>query len=333
MMKTSNLDRYTELTERHKANCKLYSYYIDSLNSTSQIASLADLPFLPVRAFKEFELLSVPKSEVFKVMLSSGTTGKQSKIYLDKHTAKQQSRGLTDSFKEYFGSGRFPMLIIDSESTAKGRTARTAAVNGFSLYGKKRCFALDNNMELKLQEIQEFMKKHESQKIFIFGFTFMLYQYLIQPLKSSGIKLDLSNSFILHGGGWKKLANLNISDNDFKSMLKQYTGSESVHNYYGMIEQTGSIFFECENGHIHAPNNGDILIRNFDTFDVNNYGEEGVIQVCSTIQESYPGHSLLTEDIGILFPASKCDCGRKGDILVIKGRLQSAEIRGCSDAV
>ncbi|MFT6193222.1 MAG: hypothetical protein ACJASU_000116 [Cognaticolwellia sp.] len=332
-MKTLNLDRYMELTDQHKANCKLYSYYIDSLTLPSKITTLADLPFLPVRAFKEFDLLSVAETEVFKVMLSSGTSGKQSKIYLDKHTAKQQSKGLTDSFKEYFGSGRFPMLIIDSENTARGRTARTAAVNGFSLYGKKRCFALDSNMELKLQEVQDFIKKHEGQKIFIFGFTFMLYQYLIQPLKKSGIKLDLSNSFILHGGGWKKLVNLNISDNNFKSMLKEYTGCGAVHNYYGMIEQTGSISFECENGHIHAPSNGDVLIRNFQTFDVNKYGEEGIIQVCSTIQESYPGHSLLTEDVGILYPASQCTCGRKGDILVIKGRLQSAEIRGCSDAV
>ena len=93
-------------------------------------------------------------------MLSSGTTGKQSKIYLDKETAKVQSKNLTSSFQNYFGSGRFPMLVIDSESTAKGRTARTAAVNGFSLYSRKRCFALNNDMTLKISEIQEFLKKH-----------------------------------------------------------------------------------------------------------------------------------------------------------------------------
>ena len=51
----------------------------------------------------------------------------------------------------------------------------------------------------------------------------------------------------------------------------------------------------------------------------------------STIPESYPGHSLLTEDEGRILGIDDCPCGRKGKYFKIHGRLKNAEIRGCSD--
>ena len=330
-MNDAKLERYKELTELHKSNCRLYANYLDSLNY--ELNSLGSLPFLPVRVFKDFKLFSVPRDEVYKVMLSSGTTGKQSQIFLDRNTSKLQTRGLMESFKEYFGSGRFPMLVIDSESTAKGRTARTAAVNGFAMFAKKRFFALDDDMQLKFDGIYNFLEENKGEKVLIFGFTFIIYQYLFKALEDNSLYLDMSNCFILHGGGWKKLVSLNVSDKQFKEGILKYTQCNSIHNYYGMIEQTGTIYFECEKGRLHAPSNGDVIIRNFDTLEPNGYRQEGVIQVLSVIQESYPGHSLLTEDVGTIYPASDCSCGRNGDILNISGRLKSAEIRGCSDAV
>ena len=42
----------------------------------------------PVRVFKEIDLLSIDKKNVFKIMTSSGTTGQRpSKIFIDKETA------------------------------------------------------------------------------------------------------------------------------------------------------------------------------------------------------------------------------------------------------
>lgn len=60
-------------------------------------------------------------------------------------------------------------------------------------------------------------------------------------------------------------------------------------------------------------------------------GEPGIIQVVSAIPESYPGHSLLTEDEGAVLGVDDCPCGRKGKYFKINGRLRNAEIRGCSD--
>ena len=73
------LDDLVNLTERHRVGCRFYRDYIDSMfASTATPTSLADLPYLPVRAFKQFDLKSVPDDDVYKVMRSSGTSGTHS---------------------------------------------------------------------------------------------------------------------------------------------------------------------------------------------------------------------------------------------------------------
>ena len=62
-------------------------------------------------------------------------------------------------------------------------------------------------------------------------------------------------------------------------------------------------------------------------------GEEGLIQLLSILPSSYPGHSLLTEDLGVLKGQDDCACGRKGRYFIVTGRLSQAETRGCSDTL
>lgn len=66
-------------------------------------------------------------------------------------------------------------------------------------------------------------------------------------------------------------------------------------------------------------------------FSVCGFGEAGIVQVVSMLPESYPGHSLLTEDEGVILGEDDCPCGRRGKYFKILGRLPQAEIRGCSD--
>ena len=73
------------------------------------------------------------------------------------------------------------------------------------------------------------------------------------------------------------------------------------------------------------------IIRNPIDFSVKKNGEKGLIQVVSVLPHSYPGHSLLTEDEGVVLGEDDCPCGRKGKYIQILGRIKSAEIRGCSD--
>ena len=98
-----------------------------------------------------------------------------------------------------------------------------------------------------------------------------------------------------------------------------------------MVEQTGSIYMECEYNNLHSSIFSDIIIRRAFDFSIAKTGENGIIQTLSVIPESYPGHSLLTDDEGAILGEDNCPCGRLGKYFKINGRLKNAEVRGCSD--
>ena len=325
-----------KLTKKHFENCAPYACMIDGLGfDTDKAYTISDLPFLPVRLFKMFDLMSIPKEEIVKTMTSSGTSGQAvSRIYLDRATASNQTKVLTKIVSSFIGNQRVPMLIIDTEEVVKNRnlfSARGAGILGFSMFGSKRLYALDEKMELRTEAILEFLTKYQGERIFLFGFTFMIWQHFYKQIIEKEIKFDLSNAVLIHGGGWKKLIGESISSVEFNRRFFECTGLNSVHDYYGMVEQTGSIYMECEHNHLHAPIYSDIIIRRPDDFSVAAVGETGIIQVLSILPGSYPGHSLLTEDEGILMGEDDCPCGRFGKYFKIVGRLKNAEIRGCSD--
>ena len=58
-----------------------------------------------------------------------------------------------------------------------------------------------------------------------------------------------------------------------------------------------------------------------------------MIQLLSVLPTSYPGHNILTEDLGMILGEDDCDCGKMGKRFKVFGRLKKSEIRGCSDAI
>ncbi|MBK8946924.1 MAG: acyl-protein synthetase [Ignavibacteriae bacterium] len=327
---------FSKLFRHHYANCIPFKNMMDSIGFDVQNENkYSDLPFLPVRLFKMFDLMSVVKDNVVKTLTSSGTSGQAvSRIYLDRENTANQTKTLTKIVSSFIGTSRAPMIIIDTEGVIKNRnlfSARGAGILGFSLFGSRPVYALDDQMNLQIDKIKEFVEKFKDNRIFMFGFTFMIYQHFYKELVKNGIKLDLSNAVLIHGGGWKKLINESISSASFRDKLNDVCGIKSVHDYYGMVEQTGTIYMECEHSHLHAPIYSDILIRRAHDFSIADVGEKGIIQVLSILPTSYPGHSLLTEDEGILLGEDDCPCGRLGKYFKVLGRLQNAEIRGCSD--
>jgi hypothetical protein len=302
---------------------------------TSNAKSYYEMPFIPVSLFKKMDLKSVADEDVVKTMTSSGTTGQAvSRIYLDKDTANLQQRALIRIVTDFLGASRLPMLIIDCPSVIKDRvmfSARGAGILGFSIFGADRTYALKDDMSLDLDALNGFAERHKGKRTLLFGFTFMIWQHLIAGMSEAGVKIDLPDSVLIHGGGWKKLDRGNVTTETFKEKLRAMCGIVHVHDYYGMVEQTGSIYMECPEGHLHASIFSDIIARRYEDFSVCDFGEPGIIQSLSVLPESYPGHSLLTEDEGVVLGEDDCPCGRKGKYFKIYGRLQNAEIRGCSD--
>ena len=333
-------DRLIGLTKYHYDNCSEYRKMIDCMGMQPEdISQYEDIPFLPVRLFKEMDLLSIDKDDVFKTMTSSGTTGQAvSKIYLNRATAGYQQKALVKIVSEFTGSGRLPMLIIDCPSVVKNRqmfSARGAGILGFSMFGTDKQYVLDDDMNINIEVLDNFMEKHKGERILLFGFTFMIWQHFYKALlkikNETGKVYDLSKGVLIHGGGWKKLVSEAVEADEFKARLQDVCGLYDIHDYYGMVEQTGCVYMQCEEGHLHTSNFSDVIIRDEQTLKPCGCNQKGIIQVVSTIPESYPGHSLLTEDEGMLLGEDDCPCGRKGKYFKIFGRLKNAEIRGCSD--
>lgn len=330
------LDRILHLFNHHINESKEFKRMMTSIDfDITNILNIKDLPFIPVRLFKMFELTSIPIESIVKTMTSSGTTGQAvSKIFLDRNTASLQTRVLSRIISSFLGSSRLPMIIIDCESTVKNRnhfSARSAGITGFSLFATKKLFALNEDMSLNEEGLKTFLQENKDKKIFLFGFTFIVYQHFYRELLKSNTKFDLSNSVLIHGGGWKKLITDSVDNKTFKLQLNTICGISRIHDYYGMVEQTGTIHMECEEGYLHTSEYSDIIIRNSKDFTVCDFGEKGIIQLLSLLPLSYPGHSILTEDIGEILGEDECKCGRKGKYFKIHGRLKNAEVRGCSD--
>lgn len=329
------VDELTRLTDFHKLHCEPYDHILRTVPFEREVSQVEHLPYLPVQLFKMLDLCSVPKEEVIKTLTSSGTTSQQvSKIFINRETSELQSKALVAIVRDFIGKQRLPMIIIDTKNVIKDRkafSARGAGIVGFSNFGRNHFYLLNDNMEIDWEGLYAFLEKYQGERILLFGFTFMIWQYFFKVCCDKNIHLPLDNSILIHGGGWKKLSDESVSNEIFKQSLFEQFHIPLVHNYYGMVEQVGSIFMECEYGHFHTPTFADVIIRDVETLKPVTNEQKGIVQVLSLLPKSYPGHSLLTEDVGTLHGEDNCPCGRMGRHFTIEGRIPKAEIRGCSD--
>jgi hypothetical protein len=321
------------LTAHHRAGCAAYRRITDVLGGAAAPARLGDVPWLPTGLFKTHRLTSVADDQIATTLTSSGTSGQlPSRVFLDKETARRQARALARIMGHVLGTRRLPMLVIDTATVLHDRTAfsaRGAGVLGMMTFGAKPVFALDADMQLDRAAVDAFMARHGGAPFLVFGFTYMVWAYLHQRVTGAG--LDLSNGVLVHSGGWKKLGELAVDNAVFRAELAASTGLTRIHNFYGMVEQVGSVFLEGDDGLLYAPPFADVIVRDPMTFAEVPVGTPGVIQTVSALPTSYPGHSLLTEDLGVIEHVDRDTCGRLGKALRVLGRVPRAELRGCSD--
>jgi len=324
----------SKLVDLHRQQCGPYRRITDALPHRPS-ATLADLPYLPVSLFKSHLLSSIPDSQVFKIMTSSGTTGQAvSRVVLDRATADLQARALSSVMSHVLGKQRAPMVIIDTPNVVRERTsfsARGAGVLGMLPFGRHHFYALDDDMRLDVPGLCAYLEQHSGEQVFLFGFTYMVWKYFLQEIVASGTEVDLSLGVLVHSGGWKTLADESVGNMEFKAALWNATGLTRVHNFYGMVEQVGSVFVEGDDGWLYPPNFADVIIRNPITWAPAAIGEPGVVEVLSVLPRSYPGHILLTEDLGVVHGVGDPDTGWSGKKLEILGRVPRSELRGCSD--
>ena len=328
-------EKILTLTKYHYKKSPIYKSLINKFNFKFKSQNNLDsFPYLPITLFKELDLISVPKNDIVKTLFSSGTSGSgRSKIFLDKTNSLNQIKTLKSIMTKFLGHERLPMLIIDRDPRSNIKdnfTAKSAAIFGFSIFGRQYTYLLDKNNKINYHLLNDFLEKFHKKKFFIFGFTSFIYENLIMKINSKKLKYKMNNALLLHGGGWKKMEEKKISNKIFKEKLLKKFKIKNVQNYYGLVEQTGSIFVECQNCNSFVTSvYSDVLIRD-NNFKILKNGLKGLIQLFSLVPTSYPGHSIITEDIGAIID-KKNNCTINAKHFVVYGRSKKSEIRGCSD--
>ncbi|MGH7515125.1 MAG: acyl-protein synthetase [Gemmatimonadales bacterium] len=326
------------LTEHHAARCTPYRNVLDRVFGGAdrlRIERLEDVPFVPVTLFKTHTLSSVPASDVVKVLTSSGTTGQQpSRVFLDAETAFVQAAVLVKVAQHFLGKERLPMVIVDQPGVVRDRrshSARGAGILGMAQFGHRPFYALREDMSLDEEGLRTYLDRVAGRRVLLFGFTFIVWQHFVQVLERAGRRLDLPGGILVHSGGWKKLQDAAVAPPEFRERVQAATGVEQVINFYGMVEQVGAVYFENPRHYLQAPIYSEVIVRDPVSLQPVPDGHPGLVQVLSCLPTSYPGHSLLTEDLGVIRGADPEGTGLGGRHFEILGRVPKAELRGCSD--
>jgi hypothetical protein len=302
---------------------------------------VADLPFLPVRILKANPPLSfVNQDEVKRTLTSSATTSQMpSRVVLDSPTARRMTKGIVSIVRDFIGPARRPYLVVDTAgflgSSELG--ARGAAIQGLQPFASETTHCLSPSAQgdliLDRERLKQFAQDHQDTEVLVYGFTFILWNHLVKPLAAEGACLNLPKARILHSGGWKRLQDQAVEKTVFNEQLARVFGCtpDRIVDFYGMVESVGVIYPDCSAGNKHGPVFGDVIVRNPLTLEPVAAGEHGVVQVCSILPTSFPGHLLLTEDMAQVIAYDGCPCGRRGISFRFAGRVPKAELRGCGN--
>lgn len=305
-------------------------------------ARVADLPYLPVGILKANPPLSfVDQDEIKRTLTSSATTSQMpSRVVLDSPTARRMTKGVVAIVRDFIGPARRPYLIVDTPGFLGGGSemgARGAAIQGLQPFASEVTHCLSpsdqGDLVLDLNRLREFAEGRQNSEILVYGFTFILWNHLVKPLAAEGISLNLPNARILHSGGWKRLQDQAVEKSVFNEQLARVFGCspDRIVDFYGMVETVGVIYPDCSAGNKHGPVFGDVIVRNPLTLEPVAAGEHGIVQVCSILPTSFPGHLLLTEDMAQVVSYDGCPCGRRGISFRFAGRVPKAELRGCGN--
>ncbi len=337
-------DSLIEQLDFHYRNNQWYRNFCDANHFIPNqfVGPYSNIPTIPATLFKTIpELLTtIPSDKTFVRLHSSATSGSPSTLYLDKITTRRQVIAMARVMQSVLGKKKKPFLIFDLDPRSPyspKASARSAAIKGYMNFASSCSFYLTQSTsgtEL-IFELEEFLKsiQEHSEPLVLFGFTYILYQYIFSELQSKGYKFKIpQGSKLIHIGGWKKLADQNISKESFNNIIAETLGilKEDVIDIYGFTEQMGLNYPDCPSGwkHIHAYSK--LIIRNELTNEPLPIGSTGLLQFITPIPHSYVGNVVTTDDIGIMH-TGQCTCGRTGLRFKVLARAKQSDVRGCGD--
>jgi len=182
--------------------------------------------------------------------------------------------------------------------------------------------------EDKMISLFEEINKKGEQAVII-GPPFQIYSIMLK-MKKLGVRLDMNNSVLFTGGGWKIFEHRKISEEEFAKIVEETLGirPKCYVDIYGMSEMNG-IALSCEGRykHLHPWIHPMVMDENE---GILGFDEWGRFAFLDPIANSYPGYIITGDRVKIY---DECPgCGRPGPVIDSDiSRMTGAEAKGCAD--
>ena len=340
-----------ESLAHHCAQCPPFArwYLKQGVDPAAEIEDPVNLPFLPVSIFKRLNLQSIEQDKVVRLLKSSATSSQTpSRVVLDAITRDRQTRSLAALMGALIGPLRRPFLVLDAPpaaGTALELSARVAGMRGYLMMASEAHYVLESRhgeLVLDVEKLRGLLGDFSAKglPVCLLGYTYVLYRHVVVPLLQQGLRLELPpQSFVLHFGGWKRLEQHAVDRGRLNYDVEQVFAMDRpmdrpwIHDIYGFTEHLGIIYPDNGQGVRLAPAYAEVFTRDPMTLEALPDGVPGLLQFVSPLPHSYPGVSVLLDDMGRIVSRNREEDGRCGTRFEVLGRARGAEIRGCGDTL
>lgn len=301
-----------ELFRFQAEHVPVYKNFISALGITpSSIQTLKEIPFFPIRFFKEHIVLAKDKPEEI-LFLSSGTTDAiPSKHYVHKKSLYQKS--FLKGFHLFYGppSDYCILALLPSYQEREGSSLIYMVNELIKLSNHpKSGYFLSNFTELKETIITV---GNSGQKILLIGVTHALLDF------AERFSFDMGNTIVMETGGMKGRRKELLREELHTSLCDAF-GLTEIHSEYGMTEllsqaySTGKGLFKC-------PPWMKVMIREInDPFSIAEQGKTGGINIID-LANIYSCAFITTQDLG---------CQHTDTSFEVLGRFDYSDVRGCN---
>lgn len=334
-----------EITSWHMEKSPFYKDLCKSEDfSVNNIKSLDDclkIPHLWAHFFKGNEILSVPPSEIFLHLTSSGTTGQKSQIFFDEWTIKSAQSMVDWIFEKYNWveenqKCNYILFSYESEASSKLGTAYTdnflckyAPIN--EVYTALKLTGSGTHEFDVFGTIEAFRRfAKEGLPVRLFGFPAFFY-FALERMKKLGIEPVKfhPDSLVFLGGGWKGHADKQIEKDDLYALAEEMLGipNKRLRDGFGSVEHCIP-YVECDHHEFHVPVWSRVFIRDIETLKDVGMNQKGFLHFVSPYITSMPAHSVIMGDLASLH--ANCPCGLKTPFFRVHGRAGVSKNKSCA---
>ncbi len=316
---------------QYGANAAYRSFCQRRSATVRSVKSWADIPAVPIDAFKATELRCAPPATTDRIFMTSGTTraatrGQNIHPLLDVYDLSM-ARNFAKRFMQ--GAQRMPMAVLFPDPVAMPNSSLAhyleLAKSGFGSI-ESRGFMTPQGLDFA--GLWQFLEaaEHNSTPCALLGTSFS-FVHVIDALRQKGRAFSLpQGSRILDTGGYKGQSR-ELPLELFYSELSQLFGVPRTHciNMYGMTELSTQ-FYDDGNATVPSVKSGPHWVRSRMVDPLTGRqvpaGARGILVHCD-LANFNSVTTILTEDVG-----QQADGG-----FLLLGRAEGVEAKGCSLAV